>query len=103
MIEVYQNGKLKLRLEGVGGGFSSDDIMVLPKTIADQCVMKAQAFDELFYNFLQESFPHQTNVTHEQAYGKAERIHEQYLGKRRYADFESFRRSRDRRINNEGK
>lgn len=98
MIEVFQDGKLKLRLEGVGSSFSSDDIMVLPKAIADKCVMRAPAFDELFYSALRENFPHITNITHEQAYNKAEKIHEQYLGKRRYENFESFRRSRDRRI-----
>lgn len=98
MIEVYQDGKLKAKLENVGTGFQSEDIVVLPAAIAKNVIMTSKSFEDLFYEYLKENFPHATNITHEQAYNKAERIHEQYLGKRRYKNFESFRMSRDQRM-----
>jgi hypothetical protein len=95
MIEVFENGKLRLRLETT---ISYDDVMVLPKRIANACLMSADKFDELFYSILEANFPHAPAMTHKQAYEEAEKTHERYLGRRRYMDFDSFRKSRDQRI-----
>jgi hypothetical protein len=79
-LEIYQDGILKLTLEGV----AAEDVVYIPKNISSECCMRSGAFEDLFFKCLKDSH---TNL---EAYEKAEGIHEQYLGKRKYSDYMSF-------------
>lgn len=90
---VDEQGNVKWTLESIGT--FTDDVIVLPKTIARGCSMTASGFDELFFDKLK------TSSTHIEAYEKAEGIHESIFGKRRYKEYDSFRISKSQRLKNE--
>lgn len=87
--EVYQDGKLRMTLESTDGRC---DIVTMPKVLVKECSMSARGFEELFFIFLKG------NVTHTQAYEQAEVVHENYFDRRRYSDYDSFRKSKDQRM-----
>lgn len=87
--EIYQDGKLKVTLQSTDG--TSCDIVTMPKIIIKNCSMSAEGFDELFFQFLKG------NVTHTQAYESAEEVHEKYFERRRYSDYDSFRKAKAQR------
>jgi hypothetical protein len=89
MIQIYENGTLKWTITDVG---SSNDIVVLPKTIAHECNMTATGFDEIFYACMSGS---KTNV---EAYEKAEQLHVHYFGRQKYSDYGSFLSSKSQRL-----
>jgi hypothetical protein len=79
MIEIYQDGKLKMTIEEIG---SPTDIVVIPKNIS--CSMTSQGFTKVFFSCL-------SGRSHTEAYDKAEEIHTQYFQQRKYSSYESFR------------
>ena len=89
--EIYQDGKIKLTLQSTDG--SACDIVVMPKTLVKECSMSAKGFEELFFCFLDQ------NVTHTEAYEKAETVHESFFEKRKYSGFESFKQVQYRNHN----
>jgi hypothetical protein len=86
--EIYQDGQLKYTLQSTDG---TCDIVTMPKVLVKNCSMTADGFEELFFCFLKG------NVTHTKAYEQAEEVHEQYFGKTRYSDYNSFRNAKDQR------
>jgi hypothetical protein len=91
--EIYENGKLKWTIEGTDRTILGGDITILPKSLAENCSLSASSFDDIFFTSLKDS------TTHVEAYNKAEEVHEHYFNKRKYADYESFRISKSRRLN----
>lgn len=89
--EIYQDGKLKVTVQSTDG--KACDIIVMPKVLVKECSLTAEGFDELFFSFLKE------NVSHTEAYERAEIIHESYFEKRRYKDYEVYKSSKSRRLN----
>lgn len=88
--EIYQGGRLKMTIQSTDG--AACDLVMMPKMIAKECSMTAKGFDELFFCFLDQ------NVTHAQAYEKAEMVHENYFGRRKYSAFESFKAYKHQRL-----
>jgi hypothetical protein len=86
--EIYQDGKLKVTLQSTDG--KACDIVVLPKVLVKECSMSANGFEELFFGFLKG------NVSHTEAYDKAEEVHENYFEKRKYSSYESFKATKYR-------
>lgn len=80
---VFQNGKHQLTIQSTDG--SSCDIVVMPKSLVQQCSMTSRGFEELFFIFLKE------DISHTEAYEKAEQVHENYFEKRKYSSYESFK------------
>lgn len=89
-IELFREGELYLTIDYVGLG-SSDDLVVLPKSLVKDSFMSKQGFEELFYECLKNT---KKNID---AYEKAEEIHEQYFEKRRYSSYESFSEVKNRK------
>lgn len=89
--EIYQDGKLKMTLTSTDG--KGCDIVVMPKVLVKECSMSANGFEELFFGFLKG------NVSHTQAYDQAEEVHESYFERRRYSDYDSFRKAKSQRKN----
>jgi hypothetical protein len=90
MIQIYEDGQLKWTITDVG---SSNDIVVLPNSLAKNCNLTATGFDEVFYACMSSSH------TNKEAYEKAEQIHVQYFGKTKYSDYDSYLASKSRRFN----
>lgn len=90
-LELYQDGRLIVSIEPVGN-MVSGDFTFLPKSIASQCQLKAESFDDIFFQCLKEK------KTHEAAYNQAEEIHEQFFGSNKYASYESFRSAKSTRL-----
>lgn len=88
--EIYQDGKLSMTIESTDGAC---DIVTLPKMLVKNCSMSAEGFDELVFGFVKQ------NVSHTEAYHKAEAVHEQYFGKPRYTDHGSYKSSYSYRHN----
>jgi hypothetical protein len=80
---IYQDGKLKVTLQSTDD--SGCEIVVMPKVLVKECSMSANGFEELFFQFLKG------NVSHTEAYDKAEELHETYFEKRKYSSYESFK------------
>jgi hypothetical protein len=91
MIEVFEDGQLKWTISDVG---SSNDIVILPKQMAESCTMTYDGFSRIYYANVSGS------NTNNEAYEKAEKVHIQYFGKRKYSDYDSFRNVRDRNYKN---
>jgi len=90
-LELFQHAKLVLSVEPVGNVVSGD-FTFLPVRIAKGCTLKAESFDDLFFECLK------SQKTHEKAYFKAEEIHEQYFGTTKYSSYESFQSSKSQRL-----
>jgi peptide methionine sulfoxide reductase MsrA len=90
--DIYQNGKLKWSIEGTDKTITANDITILPKQLAKNCSVSAETFDDIFFSELK------TSTTHVEAYEKAEQLHEQYFEKRKYADYDSYRISKNQRL-----
>lgn len=91
MLELFQDGKLVVRIEPIGNVVSGD-FTFLPQSLAKGCQLNAESFDDLFHNCLK------VEKLHTKAYDKAEEIHEQWFGERKYSDYESFRVSKSQRL-----
>lgn len=91
-LELFQDGRLIVSIEPVGN-MVSGDFTVLPKSLATNCKLNPESFDDLFFECLKEK------RTHEEAYNQAEEIHEQFFGARKYTGFETFRISKSNRLN----
>lgn len=83
--EIYQDGKLKWTVESTDKTVVANDIIILPKSLANNCSLSTESFDELFFNELK------TSSTHIEAYEKAENVHYEYFEKRKYSSYESFK------------
>lgn len=81
--EIYQDGKLRMTLQSTDG--NGCDIVVMPKVLVKNCSMSAEGFEELFFTFCKG------NVSHTEAYERAEGVHESYFEKRKYSSYESFK------------
>ncbi len=88
---MYQDGRLVVSVEPIGNVVSGD-FTFLPVRIAKGCTLKADSFDDLFFECLKQE------RTHEKAYNKAEEIHEQYFGTCKYKNYESFQSSKSQRL-----
>lgn len=88
---IYQDGQLKYTLTSTDG--TACEIVVMPKVLVKDCSLTAEGFDEVFFSFLKG------NVSHTEAYQKAEALHEHYFGKQRYKDYEVFKSAKSRRLN----
>ena len=89
MIEIYQDGKLKLTITEIG---STSDIVILPKQVAEGATMTANGFDQIFYACLSGA------KSNAEAYEKAEEIHLSYFQKRKYSGYQSFAVSKSQRF-----
>jgi hypothetical protein len=90
-MKVFENENIKWTITDVG---SSSDIVILPKSIAEECNMTYDGFSRIYYANVSGS------NTNTEAYEKAEKVHIQYFGKRKYSDYDSFRNVRDRNYKN---
>jgi hypothetical protein len=88
-MEIYDNGVLKWTITDVG---CSSDIVILPRSIAKECNMTAEGFNEIFYACM-------SGGTNKDAYEKAEQIHVQYFGKTKYSCYQSFLSAKSTRFN----
>lgn len=69
-----------------GGG----DFVTLPRKFVAGCAMKADAFDDVFFEFHLEN-------RGDVAYEQAEQLHERIFGCRKYSDYGSFRAAKSQR------
>ena len=81
MIEIYQNGVLKMTIEEVG---SHSDFIVIPREVSQSCSMSAEGFKAVFHNYMKDS---KTNL---EAYEKTEQYHQQLFTERKYSGYTSF-------------
>ena len=88
-VEVYHDGQLKWTIESVG---SEGDIAILPKSIARECSLSADRFDEIFFACMSGS------RNNGEAYEKAEQVHLQYFEKRKYSDYQSYKSYKSQRM-----
>lgn len=86
-LELFQDGKLVVSIEPVGN-IASGDFTILPKSILTGVKLSPESFEDLFIKQINN-----TNSRME-AYHKAEEIHQEYFGVRRWSCYESFSRSR---------
>ena len=91
MIEVFENGQLKWTIQDVG---SANDIVILSKDLASNCSMTYDGFSKVYFANVSAC------ASNSEAYEKAEQLHVQYFGKRKYSDYNSFRNLRDRHYKN---
>ena len=90
-LELFQDGRLVVSVEPIGNVVSGD-FTFLPKRLVVGAVLNAESFDNLFFECLKDQ------KTHEQAYVKAEEIHEQYFGQTKYKSYESYANSKSQRL-----
>jgi hypothetical protein len=83
--ELYRDGALYMTIETTGGDM---DLTLLPKSVVRGSALSPKSFEELFYKCTRES----TNYVG--AYEKAEQLHEEYFGCRRYSSYDSFRNTK---------
>lgn len=87
-LEISENGVVKWTIESTDGNLSQGDVV----TVISNCAMSPKGFDELFFRFINES------KTHVHAYERAEKVHEIMLGKRKYSDYDSYRKAKEQRL-----
>ena len=78
-----------MSIEAVG---EDVDFAILPKSIVKDSSLSPKGFEELVFKCYKDE------SSHEKAYYKAEEIHVEYFGSKKYASFESFRVSKNQRI-----
>ena len=71
---------------------SKCDIITISKDLLKNASMSAEVFEELFFD------ASRTSTTYMEAYEKVEIIHEQYFEKRRYSDYDSFRKCKTQKM-----
>jgi hypothetical protein len=81
--KVYQDGELKYTITTTDG--SSCEIITMPKVLIQQASLTYEGFEDVFHSFLKG------DTSHKEAYYRAEKIHESYFGKEKYANYESFK------------
>ena len=91
-LELYQDGQLKWTIEAVGPSIGSNDIAILPKSVAKGCSLSAESFDEIFFACMSGS------RNNGEAYEKAEQVHIQYFEKRKYSDYQSYKSYKSQRL-----
>jgi hypothetical protein len=67
------------------------DIVTVSKDLLQNCTLTAEGFEQVFFTEAR------TSTTYIEAYEKAEAWHEETFNKRRYSDYDSFRKVRDRK------
>lgn len=72
---------------------SKCDIVTISKDLLKNASMSAEVFEDLFFDATRSS------STYMEAYEKVEILHEQYFEKRRYSDYDSFRKAKEHRHN----
>lgn len=70
---------------------SKCETITISKDFLQNCTMTADGFEQLFFTEAR------TSSTYMEAYEKVEVIHEQMFNKRRYSDYDSFRKTKERR------
>jgi hypothetical protein len=83
----FMGGQVKWTIESTDGNVSASDFV----TVVKNCSMSAEGFEELFYSYVP------TSPTYTHAYERAETVHETLLSRRKYSDYDSFRKSKDTR------
>lgn len=68
------------------------DIVTVSKDLLKNASMSVDVFEDLFFDATK------TSATYMEAYEKVEVIHEQLFEKRRYSDYDSFRKVKERRV-----
>lgn len=82
------NGTLKWTIQSTDGIREQDFV-----TVIQSASMSTVKFIEMYYDFYSEMKDHQ------QAYERIEKLHENLLGSRKYADYETFRSSKSKFMN----
>lgn len=82
-LEIKNGGDVVLTIEGVG---AAADII----TIFRNSTISFSAFNELYEKYLPAA------GTYVAAYERVEKLHENLLGRRKYSDYETFRKLRSR-------
>ncbi len=82
------NGVLKWTIESTENIREQDFV-----TVIKSASMSTVKFIEMYYDFYAETKDHQ------QAYERVERLHENLLGSRKYADYDSFRTNKSKFMN----
>ncbi len=89
-VEIYVDGR-PVSIQSVGL-VSDGDIVILSKNMIKGATMATESFDDLFYSFINGA------KTYEEAYEKAENIHEELFETRRYSSFDSYRTTLCKRL-----
>jgi len=90
-IDVMSNGKVLYSITGTDN-FDPSDIVMVSKNLIEGATMNAQKFDDLFFTQLKHS------STHNEAYSKAEQIHNDTFGHTKYSNYECFKASKSNRF-----
>lgn len=72
---------------------SKDDVITISSNLLKNASMSADVFEDLFFDAAK------TSTTYMEAYEKIEVLHEEVFNKRRYSDYDSFRKVKERRHN----
>jgi hypothetical protein len=72
---------------------SKGEIVTISRNLLTDSTMTAAGFEEVFFDETR------TSITYIEAYEKAETFHEEVFGKRRYSDYDSFRKAKDQKHN----
>lgn len=87
-LELYRDGKLEWTFETTDG---ANDIVALPRVIANECSMSFTAFENIFTSYIG------TSKTNLEAYHRAEEKHIEILGRKKYSDYLSFLNTRSQK------
>jgi len=88
-LELYRDGELYMSIESTSGDV---DFTILPKSIVLNSSLSPKSFDDLFLKCTKDM------GTYVEAYNKAEQIHQDFFGVKKYSDYDSFRISKSNRI-----